>query len=238
MTYVMSDLHGRFDRYRAMLERISLSPRDVLYVLGDVLDRGPDGVRILRDMSGRANVLPLLGNHEFSAAMCLPWLMEEVTDRFLETLGADQLGALSDWMSNGGEPTLRQLRALSQEDRTDLLDYLREMELYAEVEAGGRSFLLVHSGPENYAPGKPLEDYALTDFLFARTILDRGEDFFPGRIVISGHTPVRVLREQLGETPSDRILRRGNQIAIDCGCAFEDGRLGCLCLETLEEFYT
>ena len=28
-----------------------------------------------------------------------------------------------------------------------------------------------------------------------------------------------------------------NVYVCDCGCGFESGRLGCLCLETKEEFY-
>ena len=63
------------------MSAIALRPDDALYVLGDVIDRGPDGCQILLDMLGRPNVLPILGNHEFIAAVCLPWLMEEVTDR-------------------------------------------------------------------------------------------------------------------------------------------------------------
>ena len=54
---------------------IALRPEDTLYVLGDVIDRGADGCRLLLDMMGRANVIPILGNHEFTAAVCLPWLL-------------------------------------------------------------------------------------------------------------------------------------------------------------------
>ena len=43
MIYVMSDLHGCYEKYRAMLETIRFAEEDALYVLGDVLDRGPDG---------------------------------------------------------------------------------------------------------------------------------------------------------------------------------------------------
>jgi hypothetical protein len=32
----MSDLHGRYDRYIAMLEKINFSASDTLYVLGDI----------------------------------------------------------------------------------------------------------------------------------------------------------------------------------------------------------
>ena len=74
MIYVMSDMHGCFDKYQQMLCEISFSSRDTLYVLGDVIDRGADGVKILLDMSLRPNVFPLLGNHEFTAAICMSWI--------------------------------------------------------------------------------------------------------------------------------------------------------------------
>ena len=53
------------------------------------------------------------------------------------------------------------------------------------------------------------------------------------KIVIFGHTPVQFLGP---DTPA-KIYRRGSLIDIDCGCAFPGGRLGCLCLDTLEEIY-
>ena len=40
--YIMSDIHGLYDRYEAMLKKIDLKEDDRLYVLGDVIDRGPD----------------------------------------------------------------------------------------------------------------------------------------------------------------------------------------------------
>lgn len=229
MKYVISDLHGCFEAYQRMLETISFAPTDILYVLGDVIDRGPDGVRILQDMMLRPNVIPLLGNHEFTAAVCLPWLMEEITNRSIRALEGEQIAALSEWMLNGGQPTLLSLRRLTPEERMDILEYLREMDLYAEVKAGGRSFVLVHSGLERFDPGKPLDSYGLQDFLFSRPKPDAV--YFPDRILVFGHTPTRLLWGQ------DRIFRRETMIDIDCGCVFEGGRLGCLCLDTLEEFY-
>ena len=64
MQYVLSDLHGRYDLYLRMLERIGFDGGDVLYFLGDAADRGPDGIPVIQDLMGRRNVLPLLGNHE------------------------------------------------------------------------------------------------------------------------------------------------------------------------------
>lgn len=39
MIYVMSDIHGCYDKYQTMLEVIKFTADDTLYVLGDVPDR-------------------------------------------------------------------------------------------------------------------------------------------------------------------------------------------------------
>ena len=228
MTYVISDIHGHYDKYRAILAEIQFKPTDTLYILGDVIDRGPDGIKILRDMMSRPNIIPILGNHEFTAAVCLPWIMEEVTEQALDSLSEDQIAALSEWITNGGGPTLRELKLLSQQEREEILEYLQEMDLYAEVETGGTSFVLFHAGLDNFAPDKSLEEYDLADFLFGRPEADKV--YYPEKTVIFGHTPTRLLSGQ------DRILSQGTTVNIDCGCGF-GGPLGCLCLETMEEFY-
>ena len=60
MTYVMSDIHGQYEKYIKMLDIISFSDDDELYVLGDVIDRGEHPVKILLDMSMRGNVCSCL----------------------------------------------------------------------------------------------------------------------------------------------------------------------------------
>ncbi len=47
------------------MQKIQLQPEDTLYVLGDVIDRYPDGIRLLRKLMAMPNVRMLLGNHEF-----------------------------------------------------------------------------------------------------------------------------------------------------------------------------
>ena len=39
MIYVMSDIHGEYEKYLKMLDLIQLSEKDSLFVLGDVVDR-------------------------------------------------------------------------------------------------------------------------------------------------------------------------------------------------------
>ena len=60
----MSDIHGQYQRYMAMLEKIDLQKEDRLFVLGDAIDRGPGSIEILSDIMERDNVELFLGNHE------------------------------------------------------------------------------------------------------------------------------------------------------------------------------
>ena len=47
MRYIVSDIHGCYDQYQMLLEKIQFSEEDELYVLGDVVDRGPEPSRKL-----------------------------------------------------------------------------------------------------------------------------------------------------------------------------------------------
>ena len=71
-TYVMSDVHGLKDRYDAMLEALALQNEDTLFVLGDVIDRGRDGIAILLDIMNRDNVymLPVSYTHLTLPTIC------------------------------------------------------------------------------------------------------------------------------------------------------------------------
>lgn len=46
MIYIMSDLHGCYDLYQKMLKTIKFSQTDMLYIIGDVIDRGKDFVLV------------------------------------------------------------------------------------------------------------------------------------------------------------------------------------------------
>ncbi len=78
LIYVISDLHGCYEKYLQMLEKIAFSSSDSLYILGDVVDRGDDGIKILQDMMKRRNVIPIMGNHERMALNILQKLYNEL----------------------------------------------------------------------------------------------------------------------------------------------------------------
>ena len=67
MIYVMSDIHGEYDKFKEVLKQINLQKEDLLYVLGDVVDRGPHPMEILLKM-----MAPRLGAVARRIALRLP----------------------------------------------------------------------------------------------------------------------------------------------------------------------
>lgn len=94
MIYIMGDIHGRLDRFQEVMRQINLRKEDHLYVLGDVIDRYPDGLRILRNLLKRSNVTVLLGNHEHMMLEALT--KDHPNNKYMER-----------WYNNGGAVTHR-----------------------------------------------------------------------------------------------------------------------------------
>ncbi|MBQ7832644.1 MAG: fructose-bisphosphatase class III [Lachnospiraceae bacterium] len=242
-TYVMSDIHGDYERYRKMLQLIRFKDTDTLYILGDIIDRGSNGIKILQDMMMRPNVYPILGNHEYMASLCMEWLLQEVTEDSIKGIEPELMQGLTEWMNVGGSVTIKEFHALTLEEREDIIDYLSEFSLFEEVKAGGRDYILVHAGLENFRPERHLEDYDLSEFIFHKA--NWTKVYFPDKYLVTGHVPTHVAYAQergllSSEVPKEErkhtIFIRNNNIFIDCGCMY-GGQLGCLCLDTMEEFY-
>lgn len=231
MIYVMSDVHGEYEKYLVMLEKIGFSQEDTLYVLGDAVDRGPEPVRLLQDMMDRENVYFLLGNHEGMALHVLEKLNVEVTAENAQShLDAEWMGKILEWQQNGGDTTMRQFRRLSADEKQDVLDFLREAPVYDVAEVNGKTFILVHAGLGNFRKGKKLRQYTFEEMTCMRQ--DDEKRYFddPDVYVVCGHTPT------LSVTGKAEMYASNNNLFIDCGAAY-GGRLCCVCLDTMETFY-
>ena len=187
-------------------------------------------------MAQRPNVVNLMGNHEAMAVDALPRVLSAIQpDGGLE-LSKEDTEAVERWFYNGGELSLADFLWLNKDQMQTVWSYLLKMPLYEEVEVGDRQFVLVHSGLENFSLSRPLNDYEPDEILWCRPEMDTA--YYPDKYVVFGHTPVQLLDmgDDVAEAPA-KIYRNGNLIDIDCGCVFPGGRLGCLCLDTLEEIY-
>ena len=228
MTYVMSDLHGRRDLYLKMLEKIKLTNSDTLYILGDFVDRGDEGLRILLDVAERDNVIGIMGNHDY-LALCI--LMN--LDKPLQGKEEATLKSLIDgWLAEGGHSTYREFKGLSPKEQKLALMTLDSLRNYAEVRVGDKEFVLCHGGISGYERGSSLCDYTTEDFIFIREDLSRRKFNKKGKFLVTGHTPTAAIEG----ARDGKIYKNLDHIAIDCGAVFGLG-LGCLCLDTMEEFY-
>jgi serine/threonine protein phosphatase 1 len=236
MIYVMSDIHGNSRRFHSVMEKIRLQPADTLYVLGDVIDRHPDGIRILRKIMAMPNAKMLLGNHEHMMLRALEQSYNEDDAAF----PYDTQRWLATWYRNGGAVTHRHIKHLTKALRAEIFDYLRSLPLEYTVALGKRKYTLVHAAP----PELYREDgqfYNPTHFAVWKRWQ---EEPIPGdRTLIFGHTPTR--HYQPG-CPME-IFYGPNRIGIDCGSGYPEdpayeyyacGRLACLRLDDLQVFYS
>ena len=64
MIYICSDIHGCFDEFMELLKLINFSDDDEMYIIGDVIDRGPKPIECIQYIMKKDNIHMLLGNHE------------------------------------------------------------------------------------------------------------------------------------------------------------------------------
>ena len=232
-TYVMSDIHGEYDLFTDMLEKISLKDDDTLYVLGDVLDRGPHPIKILLKLMKMPNAICLVGNHELMALASLKFMMQEITEETIKMLSVEMMEDFITWAEfNGGQTTINEFRKLDRETQNEVIEFIKEFLIYEEITVAGKDYILVHASLGGYYPGKDMEDYTLDELVWDRAEYDI--QYYPDKYVITGHTPTQFID---GNTNPGFIYRKNNHIAIDCGCCKSGGRLAAICLDTGEEFY-
>ena len=202
-TYAIGDIHGRDYLLEKMYARIETDPyrpnnitKPTVVHIGDYIDGGPNSDKVLDIvMRGSPNFesISLLGNHE--ALM-------------LDCLDTDDRDVWWNWVSNGGDKTLKALGVSNRfggYNPNELIEalgaqriaWLRSLPLYHIVEP----YLFVHAG---IVPDRPLEEQKKKDILWIRTrFLESNVKH--KYIVVHGHT----------QTKEPELLH--NRIGIDTG---------------------
>lgn len=232
MTYVMSDIHGNAVRFNDVMAQVDLQPEDTLYILGDAIDRYPDGIKIIRWAMKQQNVHMLLGNHEYMMLRALYYPIDVGDEHCREEwIREDRLNL---WYNNGGDITHDYLKHIRKDIRKEVFEYLAALPLNIKVEVNGQKFLLIHGGVEDN-----FERYSWkydNKTQFAVWSRNSHHEIIPDdTVLIFGHTPTN--HYQRGKPL--RVWECGNYFGIDCGAGYgSEGRLCCLRLEDLKEFYS
>lgn len=190
--YVTSDIHGEYDLFVRLLDIIKLQDQDTLYVLGDVVDRGPHPIRTLLKLMEMQNVVCLVGNHELMAVECLEFLMQEITDISIESLDEKMLDNLVTWQYNGSKTTIDEFQKLSMDMQKKVISFIKDFLVYEELIIEDRNYLLVHGGLGDFSPDKDIEDFSLKELIWDRA--DYEVQYYEDRYVVTGHTPTQDIK--------------------------------------------
>jgi serine/threonine protein phosphatase 1 len=220
--YAISDIHGCYDEFIKMLQKIDFSKKDELYIIGDVIDRGNHPIKLLNYIRNQDNMTMIMGNHE-------KMMLDAISGP--ERNGIKRSGHnVNLWYRNGGSITDHQFMKLNKEEQEEILLFLKNLPLGLEITVGQKNYMLIHGGPTpNFVEEWNMRKLS-EDVLWERIEHCSSEDIvYPGKIIVVGHTPTYLY----GATG---IIKIGDKRLIDCGCVFGGG-LGCICLDTEECFY-
>ncbi len=228
MHYVMSDIHGAYDRFLKMLKKISFTKEDVLFIIGDIPSRGKQTFELLDYVMDKENIVHIKGNHELFLQLYLEnnVRMQVLYGRF------------------GGAEVIQDIDRMSQRCKKRYHDYLQALPLYKKVQVNGKDYILTHSG---YMADEPAVMDAEGKIDIEASILQWCEKseyeylisndihYIPASIsypfMIVGHYPTENLC-------CDGIYIGRKYIDIDNGLNITKGRkLACLRLEDMKEYY-
>ena len=262
-TYVMSDIHGCYNVFLSMLERISFSAMDYLILAGDYIDRGKQSYEMLKWIEQcPSNALLLRGNHEeeFAAYVDLMLLLDSREKLETEFASNADTAALYDSvkyfirrgaLSASYFDAYGTICALLEQNHIILHDLcrwsaiIRQMPYYHKLRIENRTYIIVHAAYSENLENIGVRFGSLEQFyLYARE-----ESYQSGGIqhvtIIAGHTPMIVIeRFAYNDGNVFRFYDKKKDCIfydIDCGCVFRNrqlnAKLACIRLEDEKIFY-
>lgn len=222
-TYAVSDIHGYCEPFLKGLEEIGFSDQDYLWCLGDMIDRGPDGIQILQYIMRHDNMDLLIGNHEFM-------LLNSVDDNGEAVCNGKDAYLWLD--ANGGRITFSRYKELPIEERNELLDWLKQRYVVRTMEVDDQAWCLTHSFYNPKCENKRYSDLQYKDVwnitwssIWRNDPLTHALDVYPNYdyTFICGHVPVQNIRawqtSDEDETVCLKSFYHENVIDIDGGCS-------------------
>jgi bis(5'-nucleosyl)-tetraphosphatase (symmetrical) len=117
-TYAIGDIQGSYNEFRRLLDLINFNAKDKLWLVGDIVNRGPDSLLLLRFLRAMNDaVVAVLGNHDLHLLV--------IAEGFAKAQPGDTLQGV-----------------LNAPDRDELLHWLRHQRL---LHVSG-DYVMVHAG--------------------------------------------------------------------------------------------
>ncbi len=230
MRYVISDIHGCYDEYISLISKLDLTEMDELYILGDALDRGPEPIRVIKDIMNRNDAVYILGNHDYLFLYFVGKLGVELS--CASELTREDTEDFKLYLEDGGFSTIKKYMQLTYEEKKDIQNYLLNAESFCVLGEDEEKYILVHAGIANFREDMVLDKCDILDFIFDS--IDYSKRYYQNKNIhiITGHTPTMYIRND----SKPELYKENGHIAIDCGCVY-GGRLAAYCIETGEVIY-
>ena len=207
--WVVGDIHGYCETFEALLGRLNLSDGDMVVCLGDLIDRGPDSLGVLRVVRDRPEVSSIRGNHDEMLRL---------------SLSPKHGRMMKSWLKYGGQQTLQSMPG----DEAERLEEARGWVGFVEslpTQLVLRDFRLAHAG---YVEGKDLDTQSNQDLMWSRGIFEQSTPLDEERQILVGHTTTQVLMgddsDGIWESPVLLPDGRPSVIGIDTGIYHPPGK--------------
>ena len=226
MIYCVSDIHGEYDLFFKLLDKIKFSDNDTLIICGDLIDKGEQSIRLLKSVYKMRNIKCILGNHEYDFLKYYWSLMQSSPNDFDETLMRLRQyfphdGNLLEW---------------------EMVDWLENLPCFIEEQ----DFICVHAGLplDNNGTLQPLNGLRVEQLVYDRTFKDDNVIPQQSKCVIFGHTPTSYLGQngkiikymRTGTEYDGKNICDYYKVHIDTG-VYLSKTLGCIRIDDCAEFY-
>lgn len=231
MRYVISDIHGCYEEYMELIDKISLSTeKDTIYILGDTLDKGPEPIKVLLDIIQRKNVSHILGNHEYLFLYFIRKMGLNLSE--INNMSEEDIQDFYTYLEDGGAITIKKYLQLSLKKRQQIVTYIKNSKKYYDLKSEEKRYVMVHAGISHFNERKLLKEYHTIDFIEDRANYKKRYFKDKNTYLITGHTPTSLIFSDR----STMVYNGNGHIAIDCGCVY-GGKLAAYCIETGQTTY-
>lgn len=128
---LLSDIHGN---EKSFLEILKLAGGennyDFIMILGDMVDRGPDSLKILKWFMKGKNRVAILGNHE---QLILSYFEIQAKYSQISNKHLKDLAEATNFLGNGCLKTINQLNKLNEKERNKILDWMRNLNILKKI---------------------------------------------------------------------------------------------------------
>jgi len=217
--YIVGDLHGMFDELLKVLKHVGFNSKDRLFSVGDLIDRGPKSIELLREFRIRDNWYFVKGNHEHM-------MIKSIVDKNANDYNL--------WLSNGGNWIFSE----NDDELTEAAIWMSEnIPTIIVIGENENRFNICHAEILNHrtiegATNKQIDEWDF-DFreedalIWGRSIYNSYEqDYFINNNPFLFHSPTELSTTYVGHTPhflekdNLSLLKLEKNIYMDTGACF------------------